>query len=606
MEQIGPLLPEGPPVVEGIADILPLKGMVLLGTRSGEVIILRNVDGSVLIESEKFGSAVAHLTYGSRSGENGSSVLITCDNALVSMSLDVAYTGTQAILKSKKHRVWPVDSQALHELAPPVQFAMALDVPADDSVTPLLMVSSSRLLLAELHHTPGLVNRVLTVNGTPTRVMYSHAMQSLIVGMVREGRPGLVFLHPDTGEHIGRPQNKQGAPIDSLQVFDKFGDRIFTLTEWTYKKDYGVWNLLLIGLKMGLLLVVRMDKDTHDGHLTIRYRLLYKRDYGEPVYSAIGYDAGIVCCAGDLIRWEVLDPEDKKLRPLREFPINSPGIALRIANGKLFCLTKSDSLAVLEHGNGTEPTTKLCHVDPYRTESWHMIMVESPEPEQQQQQYSAIEGEGSEENQQHQGKRGAMVLTADRFNGIGATWVPWLTKEQETHLVVNSELRVGSIRRFRRGRTRPVWQQYQGRCRPRYGRLAATIDDADILAVTFLGSVIQMSLLNSDAWRLLKYIANLAFADEEICPYLCFGEDKEEQARVREDPEPREEAEERWVDGDLLRRVVERGILGRLVRGREERVKELLGKVEGRERENVEAVVRGVEEVVGYYLEVAL
>jgi hypothetical protein len=557
--------PDTSSLIEGISSIVAIQDTILLGTRSGEVITVKNITGSMSIGCEKFGMTTASLSCNYLTGANDPSVLVTCDNSLVSVNAprDDNHRGGAAQLK--KLRVWPVDISKLEVPSPLVHYATAVNMPCENGITPVLMISGSRLLLAELHHEPGPVHRSIPVDGVPNRVFYCKSTQCLIAAVTRDNRPTLAFINPDTGEDIGLPTDKTGLAQDYASGLGKLGDRILGLAEWNYKRDGNVWNWILVATKSGHLVVISTSKTgatSEDGHPLIRYWTRYRKELKEPIYSVIGYDEGVIYCFGQTVQWEVLDVTDRKLKHLKTYKLDSPATSLRISNGKLVALTSRESLVVLDHLDGagqSSTTTRLCHVDPWRRNGMHFIEVSGPQPEE---------------------STGAIVLLADRECGVGGLWVPWQTPERECEVVLEAELG-SSIRRFRRGRTRPVWEQWRGR--PKYGRLVATVDDAEILGVSLNGGMYHFTLLGVAAWRLLRFIQNVAQGSEEVCP---FRRRREHQDGSDEELEPKMDTGlEMHVDGDILQRCLEKRALERLVvsPGHVARLVELLGELdEGR------------------------
>ncbi|KAL2021939.1 hypothetical protein VTK56DRAFT_6358 [Thermocarpiscus australiensis] len=549
---------DAPSLAEGIASIVSIGDMILLGTRSGEVITVKGTGGSVAIDCEKFGMTTANISCGYRAGANDPTILVSCDNTLVSIAAgqDGSCGGDMAHLKTKL-RVWPMDASKPEAPPPPVHYATAVDMPSGDGSTPILMVSGSGLLLAELHHEPGPAHRSIPVDGEPTRIIYCQFTQCLVVAVNRDDRPFLMFVNPDTGEDIGRPTDKNDDP-----GLGKPGDRILGLTEWNYRRDGNVWNFILVSTRHGRLILISTQKSPREGAPPlIRYWTRFKKEVKEPIYSVIGYEEGLIYCYGQTIQWEVLDVTERKLKPFKSFQLNSPATSLRISNGKLVALTSRDSLVVLDHLDGDKDNTKLCHVDPLRRNAIHFIETAGPQPEE---------------------PLGGVILVSDRDCGVVGLWVPWQTPEKECEVVLEAELGA-SIRRFRRGRTRPLWEQR--RHGPRYGRLASTLDDAEILGVSLNGAMHHFTLLDTEAWRLLRFLQNLALAGEEVCPFATREQQRDEGDNDGEDDaEPRMDSGlQMHVDGDILRRCLEKRALERLVVQPEHvsRLTELLRELDG-------------------------
>lgn len=572
-EYVGPQVPSA---IEGIESIAAVGDKVLLGTRSGEVIVVKVTAGSVSIDWERFGTTTAQMSCSYRAGSADPTILITCDKTLISIGVSKHDTSMK---HESKHRVVPTDASKLDALAPPVHFATGVDMPAEDGVAPILIISGSRLLLAEMHKEPGLVHRSIPVEGSPNRVMYCQFTQCLVAAVNRPDGPTLAFIHPDTGEDIGVPTDKNKDRLPCINGLGKAEDRIFGLAEWNYRRAGNVWNFILVTTRSGRLIVVTTEKlaGRGGGPPTYLYLTRFKKQVPEPIYSVVGYDEGVIYCAGQTIHWEVLDTEEKRLKPLKSFTLGSPATSLRISNGKLLAMTNSESLVVLDNLDASEANTRLCHVDPWRRNGVDFFEVAGPQQQQQQQQ-----PEGESDPVPAPDPSGGLTLVADRERGVTGLWVPWQTPDRECEVVLEAELPC-SIRRFRRGRTRMVWEQRLHA--PRFGRLAATVDDAEVLGVSLNGALTQFVLLGVEAWRLLRWVQNLAAGCEEVCPFAVgLGRPQLLWQQGAVDVEPKLAfGGDMHVDGDVLGRCLERRALERVVvgEGHVARLRELLGELDG-------------------------
>ena len=538
-----------PSLVKTIDSIVAVRDTVLMGTRSGEVITAKYTAGSVSVDCEKFGTMPASVSCSYQDGVTHPTILVCCDNSLVSVSLEQHGSRRDDAVRLKtKTRVWPVDISRPDATPPPVQVAKALDMPPEDGTIPILMVSGSRLLLAELNEQPGPVHRSIPVDGSPNKLIYCQFTQCLVAAVNRPSGPTLAFINPDTGEDMGRPTDKNDQPLVCIPGLGTEGDRIMCLAEWNYRKPSQVgqasqvWNYLLVTTRSGRLIVITADKVAAQpgGPTTaIRYSFRFKKEVREPIYSVVGHGDCLAYCAGQTIHWEVLGA-DRRLKPLKSFPISSPATSLRISHSKLVALTANDSLLVLDNRDTAEQETKLRHVDPWRRNGVDAIEVAGPRLDD---------------------PKHCVHLVADRERGIAGLWVPWQSQDRECEVVLEAEL-PASVRRFARGRTRPLWEQRLRK--PRYRRLPATVDDAEVLGVSLDGSLRQFSLLGVEAWRVLRFVQNLARGSLER-----LGDGESEQQRQPagdEDPEPRlAHGSEMHVDGDLLRRCLEERALEQLV-----------------------------------------
>ncbi|KAK3936369.1 mono-functional DNA-alkylating methyl methanesulfonate N-term-domain-containing protein [Diplogelasinospora grovesii] len=547
--------------IEAIANIVTVWDTIALGTRSGEVISISDVAGSLSFVVDKFGFTTANITCTRHSTRTEPTVLVSCDSSLVWLGVNrTTRTDRGAVQFDPKHRVWPIDVSDPGGPSPHVDYGVAVNLLSNNDFTDsLLMISGPRILLAEMHRQPGPVHRHIPVEGTPVKVIYSQSLKCLVAGVDRSNRPTLLFIDPDTGKDMGRPTDKNGSPVDFIPGLGKPDDRICDLAEWEYKKEGHTWRYILVATKDGRILVVSTEvkgEPREDGLKPIRFWVRFARKgFERPVYSVLGYEEGLIYCVGQTIYWDLLDTAEKKFRHLRSFDLGSPATALRMVNGKLLALTTRDSLEIINQDAGDDAMTEnggLVHVDPRSRKAMHFIEVAGTQPDE---------------------PLGSILLVSDRDCGVDGLWVPWQVPGRECERVFELELPT-SIRRFRRGRCRPVWEQE--RHGPMFGRLPSTIDDADILGVSLDGSMYHLTLLNVEIWRLLRFIQNIASRSEEICPFT--NEHENEHGHVslpgtddafpdfEFDPEPRmDKGAGMHVDGDILRRCLEEKALERLI-----------------------------------------
>jgi len=425
------------------------------------------------------------------------------------------------------------------------------------------MVSGPKVLLVQLESNPGPVLRQIPVVGSPMKVIYSQALQCLVVAVLVHDRPTLAFIHPDTGLDIGWATNKDRESVEFIGGLGKVGDKIHGLSEWQYSKEGRIWRYLIVTTHEGRLVVVsaEVDRETPraDGLPTVRYcTRFHKRVNNQPIYSAIGHEDNLIYCAGHSIHWEILDSAERRIKPVRSFELGSPATSLQITNGKLMALTMRESLEIFDYAAKEGSATGPDHVDPKQRHAVHMMEVAGLQPDD---------------------AMASVVLVADQNCEVGGLWVPWQVPGKDCEPVFEAEL-PASIRRFRRGRARPVWEQ--GQHVPKYGRLISTTDDADILGIALDGSIQHFTLISKEIWRVLRFIQNMAALDKELCPFSNANKDGD-MADPDFDLEPRfDRGLQMHVDGDLLRRCLAEGAVERLLTSTTHysRLREFLHKVE--------------------------
>lgn len=531
----------------------------MTGFRHGEVVVISLDQTGILrwVTSEKVGLAAAKVAVASEPGAKPM-VLVSVDRELLLMvNLDAPLPSKTGVV-GVRHRIWPVDASNMGAQTPGVDSVMVLpkNVLSDrDDTVSMILLSGSRILFTEMQLLPGPAHRHIPVVGTPTRIIYSHHWKCLIVAVTRKNRPALMFLDPDTGEDLGTPRLRKGGPPQKyIAGLGKEGEKILSLAEWEYKQNNSVWRWLLVTVSApttptaGKLAIVSVEADETPANSTKKAGISYWTQFrikglAYPVCAAIGFQDFIIYCTGHTLVWCVIDSQDRKIVVVDKWELESPAESLQMVNGKLLVLTIKHGLQVLEppQMSGVEKTApcKSLHNDPRYTSGMHMIEVGATEAHEPMM---------------------SVVLVSDRSCGISGLWIPWQVPDKDPELVFDAELSV-SIRAFRRGRTRPFWEQRNHK--PRYGRIAMTTDDAEILGVCMDGSMQQFSLLNTDIWRLLRFMQNMAMTSKEICPYSYVLSRIGSMADF--EPEPELRADQMHVDGDVLQRVYDKRALERLM-----------------------------------------
>ncbi|KAK0735889.1 mono-functional DNA-alkylating methyl methanesulfonate N-term-domain-containing protein [Apiosordaria backusii] len=567
--------------IEAIGSIVSLGTTVFLGTRSGEVISLANHAGSMVASYDKFGITAARLSCTHVTGNPDPVLLLSCDNNLIHLSVDThPRYPTRNIFKNKS-RVFPVDPSNLGAMAPPIQYASAVDLPSEEGIAQVLVISNETILLIELHQTPSCVPRSIPLTGTPKKLIYSNTLNCLIAAVKHNGTENLAFINPNTGDCLGLATDRDDKTVGYISGLGKPGDRILALTEWKYYQHGRMYHYILVATSGGRLLVVSTKRNKDTGK--IHYWTRWKKEYERKVCAVLGYEDGLVMCVGTTIRWEVIDEVDKRLTHLKSFELDSPATSLRITNGKLVVLTVKDSLLVLEHASGEEEggsatagaTVGLCNADPTRRNGVHMLEMAGTDVDDAE---------------------GGITLVSDMECGVGGLWVPWRQSDRECDVVFEAELSA-SVRKFQRGRTRPVWEQ--GNHEPKWGRLVSTWDDAEILGISLDGAMYHFTGLEVKTWRWMRFVQNLVMRDERLSPFTS------QYQGGNEDLEPRMDGGlEMQVDGDLLMRLVEEGGRGleRLVREHEGRFMELLSEVDDSAGGDREKAFGLAYEILDYYL----
>lgn len=516
------------------------------GTRCGHLLHIktRNQGAERLTwEVETIGLAPVEVFPASKSLNETTAVFLCCDNALVLMTdfslEDDKFHG--------KHYVWLTDANDLSMPSPPVHSVCGLryNIPGSPGHMSLMVQAGSRLLVAEIWPHVGPVPRSIPVHGTPTRIIYSQTWNCLVVALLQGDRPTLAFIDPESGVTISKASDRDGAALDFIAGLGHSGDRIYSLYEWLYVKDSKTFSFIVVTTKGGRLLIVSvtisrsLSGERRDDQLL--YWTRYKKVLGQPIYSVVGDDQGIIYCVDRTIRWEVLDLAKKKLRLMNEYELDSPATLLQVGHGHLFALTTLHSMQVIDYKINRSGSMASMHSDHVSRRTVHMMEAgEAPE-----------------------GREGSwpVTLLSDQTGGIAGIWIPWLQRGKEFEVVFEDRLPT-SVRRFVGTRSRPPWSA-DGR-RPQFGAKASTHDCADILGVSLDGSLRHFILLGLELWRFLSLIQNMARRYSSVSPGAesrGSGDDEAGDLGL----EPRQHTKRMHIDGDALELCLRRRSLEKLV-----------------------------------------
>ena len=549
-------------VVTGNSIDLPV---IVMGTRSGDIISLCLNDYGHTIYSEKFGVSAAQVYRCTQAGAP-SSVLVCADDKLFHLS---EYKLRERRF-SRKHQVFAIDACDASRPTMPISSVTMIEpvggVPGG-GVAGLLMLGESRgtpsILVSQLLPEPRTLPRTIPVFGTPTVVIYSPDLDCLIVALERNESSSLVFIDPDTGEDLSRPTDKDGQAQENISGLEKRGDKIFSLYEWMYENKGYTWRFFVVGTRDGRLIIVSAEPEqctntdgSRPSSRKIAYWTRYKARVSGPVFAIVAGDDGLFFCAGRTLHWQRLDLEQKRLVEVYTYEIDSPATVLSIHGDSLFALSIKHSIEVIQKKyNGDGATMDLEHCDPMTREAIHMIVLGSEDTPDQKRQ---------------------LVIVTDIYGGITGMTVPWGKMNAELKIVFDGEL-PSSIRRLRLGHIRPYWKRLDREAQ--YGALPSCPTGEDVLGMCMDGSLIHLNLIDMNTTRFLRLIQALAEESDLICPFNQHENDD------LQDEGPSEPTYRKHVDGDILQRCLDLGALERLIGEAGEvgmeRFQELLGKVDG-------------------------
>jgi hypothetical protein len=464
-------------------------------------------------------------------------VFMCCDSTAVLLE-DYDVNGVKGF--TKRHQVIPVDPGA--ETAENLRVSFVTMLPEVPSIGRCLVLAGDRLLVAHLEPTLQIVSRRMRIGSTPVRLIYSHVLNCLVVAATVDDKPTLLFVDPDTGRDISRPTDRNRVDsVDYIQGLGHKGDWIHSLFEWVYEKDDKTFSFILVGTNAGRLLVV--SAVPIDGKITFWSR--HKRSVSDaPVYAVCAEGDSIFFCSGTTVYWDKLDMADRRFKNHATISLVSTATTLSVVGRKLYALTQTQSLEVIDldlvKSNGALHLVAEGQMEQRVRPATHMLDVGDPT-------------DGS--------PLWPITLLSDRECGVAGAWVPRKDDGQGIAIMFEAEL-PASVRRFRRGRTRPPWWQSQT-VRPRYGRIPSTLDDAEALGVCLDGSVQHFALVHLSAWRLLRLIQDAAMQQKSDAI-------RRHETPARKTPlsepstSPRSQLH---VNGDVLEPVLSKRELEHLFRG---------------------------------------
>ncbi|KAI1849363.1 hypothetical protein JX266_004858 [Neoarthrinium moseri] len=537
-----------------VFDEKPCTTSLCFGTRSGEVLTL-SIDPSKPLDFEgtydKFGHSAASVSPLSM-GTDGASVLVCCHSWVTVMRKGPL---SKSVGFETRTRVWVTNTESSVAPSPALNSVSQLRLKSSEvgENPSLAMLSGSMLYITELQNIPKPVLRHLPVAGTPVKVMYSQILNVLVVAILEEERPSLNFIDPETGLDVSRPTDGSDRMLEYINGLGKEGGRIYSLTEWKYAKGGRTWAYIIVSVgepkrQGGSILLVSAERHdsrvSEDGPYRIRFFTKFKRvGYTHPVYSVASDEQGLLLCSGQTVYYEILDTEQKKLRKVKEHQLPSPASHMEVVNGNLHVVTLSHSLEILDFKSTPEDDTMIrLHSDDRAKSTVHSIQ--------------AVGGSGRSNNQ-------PVTLLSDAVCGLWGIWAP-LQTDRPLKTIFHAELQA-SVRKFIKVRTRPPWDFFSRHIK--YGHTKSGDDNSDILGLGVDGSLQHFTILSTNAWRLLRFIQNLALRSPEICPSTAHHCGRhEDEMDVGWDPEPQTlPALNMQVDGDILQRCLDKQALENLL-----------------------------------------
>jgi hypothetical protein len=562
-------IPLEPIVSMATASMSSGNFLLLCGTRNGRVLTMEicgTTFVTVLSRCDRVGSTTAILSK-DKFSQSGHLFFVSCESKVCALSInklvESANSPGQCLNTLSINQVWLTDALKPEFQQPKITSIARLppnDLSSADSN--LLLIAGSQLLLVELSTQPKAVPRQMSIRGSPTRLLYSHTLEVLIVAASIKGRSTLLFIDPDTGADLSQPiDQKSKESVEFVSGLGNSDERIFRLFEWPYTKDGKTWNFIIVSTDTGRLLIIsvadqeRIREDIQrarvqfleDGRRTrskIAYYTRHKFKCADPVYSVTGFGDGLLWCAGDTLFCDVLDLAEKRFKRAAQHQLPSPAIDLTYDTGTIYALTQAHSLEVL-HLSTTPGDYQIVrtHGDPLSRASLHHAMVSLPLADR------------------------PVHLVSDKLCSIVGLWPTQNTKADTLVTVFEAELTY-SVLRFRAAQCRPIWDDVciskditsntNGPIKMST-ELQRPTNRSEILGLSITGVLSHYTFIDFKTWQFLRFLINLAKRSPLLCEFT-----------YQDDPVPLDLPVEpklmMHVDGDILRRCLEGRSLENLLR----------------------------------------
>ena len=539
--------------------------VLVCGTRAGVVTVLyiREQDlGIVNMWCARIGAASVMIKQHEGVGSD-ELLLLTCDSKLFTLKVPTAREAESGLEVFSDRRainqVWLTDARNSRLQQPEVNaVATLLPNTYDETNTDILLISGSRLLLANLSTQSKPVPRNIPIRGTPTRLLYSRSLNALIVAASVDGKCTLLFIDPDTGRDISKPVDKKGTPMDYVSGLGEEDEKIFRLIEWPFKKSGKTWYFIVLSTNTGRLLILSTETELENSHPTrmetdisseseeesgskpfrpkIRFWTRYKFKCPNPVYSVAVHEEGLVYCSGNTLYFDLLSLSEKKFETAARYTLPSPAVDLAFEDEKIYATTAAHSLEVLELIDQDDGTWNIVHThgdQVTRNALHHRLMGYPPGP--------------------------FLNLISDKSCTVSGLWPTRGTRADTLENVFEAHIS-HSILRFRSGNCRPLWDTTWDppTIEPNLEIVPNSAEYPEVLGLSIDGSLYHFTILNFASWRFLRFIVDLAKQSPKICEFTC----TQGTLAMESGTNPKTMMH---IDGDILHRI-EAGDLEQLLR----------------------------------------
>ncbi|TVY80576.1 hypothetical protein LSUE1_G004225 [Lachnellula suecica] len=552
-------IPLDPVVSIAVTYWLPRVLTVLCGTRNGFLITVDIDERDLQFMGSRYDRiGVGQITVKKDVQHNsGELFFVGCDSNI--FALTPSHSQTSPSVTKHSMQGWAINQLWLTDALKPglqqpdiTSIARLRPSLSGDADGGLLLVAGTQLLLASFGMQTKSVPRHIPVGGTPTRLLYSHAMGLLIVGAIVDRKTTLLFIDPKTGKDISVPTNWD-TEQSTLEVTDhisglgRVNEKIYHLLDWSFVKENKTWNFIVVGTSSGRLLIVSTKSEERrqkritsangaqlesDRKLCYYTRHTLRLPRPEPVYAVTGFLDGLLWCSGHKLICEILDIKVKKFKRVAEYELPSPAttITCDYEHGFIYALTACHSLEILKfivHEGGKAEITRL-QGDQITRNSLHHASVDCD-----------------------MGGR-PMHMVSDKHCSVVGLWPTLNTKADTLETMFEAEL-PHSILKFRPGKCRPIWDPSwtssgvdSSKICPRNANVTA---DTEVLGLSIDGSLTQFTPLTLCEWKFLRFLINLAIRSPKMCEFTY----KDDTFLLEPATSPKRMMH---IDGDILKRCL--------------------------------------------------
>ncbi|KAI1422290.1 mono-functional DNA-alkylating methyl methanesulfonate N-term-domain-containing protein [Xylaria sp. FL1777] len=541
--------------INAVTSIVNLgNDKIVIGMRNGDVLAIHPVDSNqsgqefTVNRTNHLGVSPSHVFTGPVL-DTGPSSLVCNDTGLAIIKEPNGKPNRGCF--EEIFQVWLTDAHEPHSSSPTISSVTGLHEILDYGGSTWAMVAGPHIFITEIQPSPAPVPRYMHLGGTPQGIIYSERLEALVTVVVKDGCPSLHCFDPTTGTDISHPVKKiQGhdeyVDVDYIGYLGKAGMKVVSLLTWRYKDEGNTYDWFVILARSedsskGSVLVISAEQETvvtnTGSSRRVRFWTRFNRRIKAPRCGTTD-ENGLFLNFGTALEYHVI--KDRKFKTVRKYELPSPATCLEVVDGHLHVLTTHHSLIILDYMESAvlgSPYMLRLHTDDIARNGLHSIGVGSCP--------------GTKERQQR------LILMSDPMCGVYGLSPPIRNPSNSSlQLIFQAHLAV-SIRKFIHGYTRPRWTRNQ----PRYGHVPNHPDRRSILGLAIDGSLTQFSFLHEDAWRLFRYIQNLAMTLKEI-----YDVPREYDSTDTLQLDPHSIAKiGMHIDGDILQRCLETNLLERIV-----------------------------------------